>query len=61
MTMLWRLKLRLQIAGAIVSIVSLALIAIKGAAIAYEGLLGVGIAALVLGVLWKNPKPPSST
>ena len=58
--MLWRLKLRRQLGGAIVSILSLALMAIRGVAIGYEGLLVVGIAALVLGVFWKNPKPPSS-
>ena len=47
------MKLRFLAMGAIISILSLALITVRGAGLAYEGLFAVGILVLVVGVLWK--------
>ena len=58
--MKWRMKLRFQIGGAILSILSIALMAFRGAGPGYEGLLVLGIVLLVLGVFWKRPSPASS-
>lgn len=56
----WRNKERLLAMGAILSLLGLALMAIRGVGVGYGGILGVGIVLLVLGVFWKNPKPQSS-
>ena len=58
--MKWRIKLRLQIGGAILSILSLVLMAFRGPGLGYEGLLVLGIVLLVLGMFWKKPTPASS-
>ncbi|MDE1858147.1 MAG: hypothetical protein KGI26_03660 [Thaumarchaeota archaeon] len=56
----WRMKDRFLAMGAILSLLGLGLTAIRGAGVGYEGILGVGIVLLVLGVFWKKPAPPSS-
>ncbi len=54
---LLQLKLRLILAGCIVSIIGGAITLVRGAAPAYLGLLIVGIVVLVVGLLWPKPKP----
>lgn len=56
----WRMKQRFLAMGAILSFLGLGLMVIRGAGIGYEGILGVGVVLLVLGVFWKKPTPPSS-
>jgi hypothetical protein len=50
----WRIKERLLLMGGIISVLSLGLMAARGPATAFEGLLGLGLVLLVLGVLWKK-------
>jgi hypothetical protein len=50
----WRVKERFLLMGGIISILSLGLMAARGARIAFEGLLGLGLVLLVLGVFWKK-------
>ncbi len=54
---LLELRLRLILAGCIVSILGAALTLVRGSAPAYLGLLVVGIIVLVVGLLWPKPKP----
>ena len=56
----WRTKERFLTMGAILSLLGLGLMAIRGVGIGYEGILGVGLVLLVLGVFWRKPAPPSS-
>ncbi len=53
---LLQLKLRLILAGCIVSVIGGAITLVRGAAPAYLGLLIVGIVVLVAGLLWPKPK-----
>ena len=55
-----RVKQRFLAMGAILSLLGIALMAIRGVGIGYEGILGVGIILLVVGVFMKSPKPASS-
>lgn len=57
----WRIKQRFLAGGGIISILGLALMAIRGAKLPYEGLLGFGLVLLVLGVFWKKPTPSSTS
>jgi hypothetical protein len=50
----WRLKQRFLLMGGLISILSLALIASRGASAPLEALFGLGLALLVLGVFWKK-------
>ncbi len=53
---LLQLRLRLILAGCIVSILGAALTLLRSYAPAYLGLLIVGIVVLVVGLLWPKPK-----
>ncbi len=59
------LKLRLIEAGCFVSILGAVLTFLRSYALAYLGLLIVGIVVLVVGILWPKPKaaeaPPKET
>ncbi len=57
---LLQLKLRLILAGCIVSILGGVMTLVRGAAPAYLGLLVVGIVVLVVGLLWPKPKPKAA-
>ncbi len=50
------LRLRLILAGSFVSIVGVVLLVVRGYGVFYLGLLIVGIAVLVAGLLWPKPK-----
>ncbi len=54
---LLELRLRLILAGCIVSILGAALTLLRGLVPAYTGLLVVGIVVLVVGLLWPKTKP----
>jgi hypothetical protein len=47
------MKLRLLLMGCIISAIGSILLATRGLAADFAGLLGVGIVLLVLGLLWK--------
>ncbi len=47
------MKLRFLLMGSIISVIGLTLLATRGVEPNYGGLLLVGIALLVLGLLWK--------
>lgn len=54
---LLELRLRLIMAGCIVSILGAVLTFLRSYSLAYLGLLIVGIVVLVVGLLWPKPKP----
>ncbi len=54
---LLELRVRLILAGCIVSILGAAFALLRGYAPAYLGLLALGIVVLVVGLLWPKPKP----
>ena len=56
----WRMKQRFLAMGGILSLLGLGLMAIRGVGVGYEGILGVGLILLVVGVFWKKPAPQSS-
>jgi hypothetical protein len=47
------MKLRLLLMGCIISAIGSILLAARGFAVDFAGLLGVGIVLLFLGLLWK--------
>ncbi|MDG6985267.1 MAG: hypothetical protein JRM73_00785 [Nitrososphaerota archaeon] len=55
-----RVKQRFLAMGAILSVLGLALTAIRGAGIGYAAIFGVGIVLLVAGVFMKGTAPPSA-
>ncbi len=57
---LLELRLRLILAGCIVSIIASVLLLVRGYGVFYLGLLIVGIVVLVAGLLWPKPKPKAS-
>ncbi|HKT21440.1 MAG TPA: hypothetical protein VJR06_02280 [Nitrososphaerales archaeon] len=58
--MKWRMKERSLLSGAVLSLLGLGLMAVRGVGIGYEGILGVGVALLVIGSFLKKPAPSSS-
>ncbi|MDG6920188.1 MAG: hypothetical protein JRN44_00315 [Nitrososphaerota archaeon] len=50
----WRVKERLLAMGVIISVLSLALMVAKGAGAPLEGMFGLGLVLLILGVFWKR-------
>ncbi len=57
---LLELRVRLILAGCIVSILGAAVMLVRGYAPAYLGLLALGIVVLVVGLLWPKPKPKAA-
>jgi len=51
------MKLRLLLMGCIISAIGAILLATRGFATDFVGLLAVGLVLLVLGILWKSQKP----
>lgn len=54
------MKERSLLSGAVLSLLGLGLMAVRGVGIGYEGILGVGVALLVIGSFLKKPAPSSS-
>ena len=54
-----RIKQRFLMMGGILSVLGLALTAIRGAGIGYVVILGVGIVLLIVGVFMKSTPSPS--
>ncbi|MDG6908845.1 MAG: hypothetical protein JRM74_02385 [Nitrososphaerota archaeon] len=50
----WRMKQRFLAMGGIISVLSLGLMAARGADAPLEGLFGLGLVLLLLGALWKK-------